>query len=155
MKPAFVHVLPNLFWPQICIPQICQPHYWFQIKYFPSRLTWASTVMYYCFCYSTGSVSFWVKPNHHPCFQVSIISWQKPFHIDVHVVNFKNNPYSSSSCSQMYEVKKWMNFYLPHQTWVNVPPGLCYQTVSWDRYRLFLDRGQQWRSLLMAKIYIK
>lgn len=51
----------------------------------------------------------------------------------------------------MYKVKKWGNFYLPHQTWVNVRPGLCYQTVSWDRYRLFLDQGQQWHSLLIGK----
>ena len=106
-------------------------------------------------CYSTCTEClFWVKPNHHHCFQVSSIGWQKPFNIDFHVGNFKNNLYWSS-CSCMHEVKKWRNFYLPHQTWVNVPPGLCYQTVSWDRYRLFLDRGQQWHSLLMEKIYIK
>lgn len=106
-------------------------------------------------CYSTCTEClFWVKPNHHHCFQVSSIGWQKPFNIDVHVGNFKNNLYWSS-CSCMHEVKKWRNFYLPHQTWVNVPPGLCYQTVSWDRYRLFLDRGQQWHSLLMEKKYIK
>ena len=106
-------------------------------------------------CYSTCTEClFWVKPNHHHCFQVSSIGWQKPFNIDFHVGNFKNNLYWSS-CSCMHEVKKWRNFYLPHQTWVNVPPGLCYQTVSWDRYRLFLDRGQQWHSLLMEKKYIK
>ena len=157
MKPAFVHVqciaksilTSNLYTADLSATLLIST------QALPINVDLSQYSHLLLICYSTCTEClFWVKPNHHHCFQVSSIGWQKPFNIDVHVGNFKNNLYWSS-CSCMHEVKKWRNFYLPHQTWVNVPPGLCYQTVSWDRYRLFLDRGQQWHSLLMEKIYIK